>query len=179
MVIWKPVIGYEGLYEVNNIGQVKSLNYNHTGKAKTLALKKWKTGYCGYTLSKSGITKNKFAHVLVATAFIENENNLPSVNHIDGNKLNNCVENLEWVSKSDNTRHAIKNGLRKDSYMRGVTGAENKNSKMVKQIKGGIVVKTWGSISDAARSLGCKPCTIVNCSKGRIKSCKGYQWEII
>lgn len=178
-MIWKPVLGYEGLYEVNELGNVRSLNYNHTGKPRQLCLKDWHGGYCGYTLSKNGKTKNKYAHILVAEAFIDNPNGKPCVNHIDGNKRNNSAKNLEWVTKAENTQHAILNGLRKDSNMRGITGVLNKNSKKVQQIKDGVVIKVWDCVSDAARFYNCSPCSIINCSAGRIKSCKGYQWSVI
>lgn len=177
--IWKPIPDYESLYEVSNLGNVKSLNYNHTGKPKQLSKKKHSSGYMTVTLCKGSTHKNMSIHRLVANAFVENENNLPCVNHIDGDKSNNASFNLEWVSYSQNTNHAIGIGLRKDSNMRGVTGSSNKNSKPVDQFsKDGTFIKTWDCISDAARFYGCKPCTIVNCYSGRIKSCKGFIWKI-
>lgn len=176
--IWKDIKGYIGLYQVSNMGHIKSLNYNHTGIAKQLHWKYHKNGYATVMLCKNGEKKNKSVHVLVAQAFIENHENLPCVNHIDGDKLNNSVENLERVTYQQNTRHAIKNGLRTDSNMRGKTGALNPSSKKVIQAKrDGTVVQIWSCISDAARDVGCSPCTIINCIKGRLKSCKGYVWR--
>lgn len=177
--IWKDIAGYEGLYQVSNFGDVKSLNYNHTGSAKILAKKKHKSGYITVMLCKDGEHKNKSVHILVATAFIENRENSPCVNHIDGDKSNNTACNLEWVTYSQNTRHAIKFGLRSDSNMRGVVGAANKNSRSVCQYTtSGQLIKIWPCVSDAARYYGCMPCTITNCTKGRIKTCKGYVWRM-
>jgi len=177
--IWRDVVGYEGMYQVSDLGNIKSLNYNRTGKSKTLAKKHHKFGYVTVTLCKNGVCKNKSIHILVAEAFIANPKSLPCVNHIDGDKENNIVGNLEWVTYSQNTRHAIEKGLRTDSNMCGVTGAENKNSRPVFQYeKDGKLVKTWLCVSEAARFYGCSPCTITNCTKGRIKTCKGYVWRM-
>lgn len=177
--IWKDIAGYEGLYQVSNLGNVKSLNYNHTGKPKKLAFKRHKSGYLTVMLCKDGKNKNRSIQTLVANSFIENPDCKPCVNHIDGNKENNTVGNLEWVTYSENTRHAIEIGLRGDGrFMSGRTGALNPLSKHVNQFtKDGEFVKEWDCISDVARHFGCNPCTIVNCCAGRIKSCKGYVWR--
>ena len=164
MEIWKSILGYENLYEISNLGNVKSLNYNHTGKPKLLAFKHHKSGYLTVMLCNNGVNKNKSVHVLVAEAFIENSNNCPCVNHIDGNKQNNNVLNLEWVTYSQNTQHAINTGLRLDSNMRGIQGPLNKLSKPVLQFsKNGAFIKRWSSFSEAARFYNCSPSTIQNC----------------
>lgn len=178
MEIWKPISDYESLYEVSNFGNVKSLNYNHTGKSKNLSLKHHRSGYLTVTLCKDGVNKNKSVHILVAKAFIKNPNCYPCVNHIDGNKSNNTASNLEWVTYSQNTRHAINTGLRADCNTRGLKGILNKLSKPVLQLsKDGEFIREWPCFSDAARFYNCDPCTIVNCCAGRIKSCKGYVWK--
>ena len=112
--VWKDIKGYEGLYQISNLGRVKSLAHLH-GKSKKL-IRKEKIMQCvigikGYLycgLSKNGLTKRYRVHRLVAEAFIANPNELPQVNHIDGDKLNNSINNLEWVTKGENNRHAIK-----------------------------------------------------------------------
>lgn len=176
--IWKDIPDYEGLYQVSNFGNVKSMNYNHTGKPKNLTIKSHHSGYRMVMLCKNGNHKNKTIHILVATVFIENPLNKPCVNHIDGNKSNNCVSNLEWVSYSENTRHAIKTGLRADSNMTGCKGILNPLSRPVYQYtKSNQPVKKWPSISDAARYLNCPPASIINNAKGRTKSLHGYVWK--
>lgn len=127
--IWKDIIGYEGLYLISNFGNIKSTEriilypnscYNKTNKGvirkEKLLKPSDKKRYLSVTLSKDKIKIYPLIHRLVAIHFIDNPNNLPCVNHIDGNKHNNIYTNLEWCSHSDNTQHAIKNGLLKPIY---------------------------------------------------------------
>lgn len=107
---WRPVIGFEDRYEVSNLGNVRSIF-----RYKKI-LKPWydKDGYSRvHLISKDGKRKHFSIHRLVAINFIHNPNNLPQVNHISGDKNDNCVNNLEWCSCKENIHHSIKNGLRK------------------------------------------------------------------
>lgn len=108
--IWRDICGYEGLYQVSNFGRVKSL---HFGREKLLKAGVSNTGYANVTLKKNTTKKTFHVHVLVAKAFLPNPDEKREVNHIDGDKQNNRVENLEWVTSSENTRHAIQNGKMK------------------------------------------------------------------
>ena len=110
--IYKDIEGFEGLYQVSNLGRVKSLNYNHTGKEGVLTPALNSYGYCKVSLWKNGKMRVKSIHRLVADAFIDNPNNLPCVNHINGVKTDNSVENLEWCTYKENNAHAIENNLR-------------------------------------------------------------------
>ena len=118
---WKDIKNYEGLYQVSNLGKIKSVNKlvknkgNFKKKIKERILKPSKVynGYLRLTLSKNGIHKNYRVHRLVAEAFIPNLNNYEDINHIDGNKQNNCIDNLEWCSRKQNIIHSWKNGLSK------------------------------------------------------------------
>ncbi len=115
MMKWLPVVEHEGYYEVSNFGDVRSVRYNNKGQVIFNRLLKpaiKPKGYLGVILSKQSKTTNHLIHRLVAEAFIPNPNNLPEVNHKDGNKLNNTVSNLEWCSSSDNLYHAYKLGLK-------------------------------------------------------------------
>ena len=114
--IWKDVIGYEGFYQVSNIGRLKSLSRvkdspfgSFTSQEQILATRLTKFGYIRAMLQRSGIRKMYNVHRIVAISFIPNPLNLPQVNHIDGNKSNNNVGNLEWVSVSENGTHAFLN----------------------------------------------------------------------
>lgn len=107
--IWKDIEGYEGKYQVSNIGNVRSLDYRHTGKIKRLKLNTDKSGYSRLRLYKEGKPEDYLVYRLVAQAFIPNPNNLPCVNHKDENPRNNCVWNLEWCTYSYNNNYGTRN----------------------------------------------------------------------
>jgi len=107
MEIWKDIIGYEGLYQCSEYS-----NFRRKNSLKILSVHLNKSGYYIVRLYKNGKGKSFIAHRITATAFIPNPENKETVNHIDGDKLNNHVSNLEWNTRSENIRHADKNGLR-------------------------------------------------------------------
>lgn len=113
--VWKDIEGYEGIYRVSNLGRVKSLDrLDGSGafrKSRLLKLSLASVGYFRVNLCAKGKYESLYVHRLVAKAFIPNIDNKPSVNHIDGNKKNNSINNLEWVTPKENTTHAISNGL--------------------------------------------------------------------
>jgi len=114
--IWKDIIGYEGLYQVSNLGRVMSLpkswivgngaHRSHKGRMRVLS--KSKSGYLSLLLNKNKQEKYHNIHRLVATAFIDNPSNFPVVNHIDENKLNNIPSNLLWCTQQNNIIHSKK-----------------------------------------------------------------------
>ena len=120
--IWRDVVGYEGNYQVSNYGRVKS---SYRGLNRILRPTVNPDGYIYFRLSLQNNLKGKLAHILVATAFIDNPKNKIQVNHIDGLKWNNYVENLEWVTPSENQYHAYRTGLRKEPQ-----GEERYNAKL-------------------------------------------------
>lgn len=116
--IWKDIKGYEGYYQISSFGRVKSVERiverknNTKMKVKERILRQhiMKNGYCTVNIIKKTY-KTHLVHRLVAIAFINNEKCLPQVNHIDGNKGNNNLSNLEWCTQKENSIHASKNGL--------------------------------------------------------------------
>lgn len=123
--IWHPVVGYEGLYEVSNLGVIRSLGRckgqygalrDYSGRF--LSLKNGKL-YVQVVLVKEGKKKGYLVHRLVAMAFIPNPQELPEVNHINGRKRDNRAENLEWVDSSQNQHHSYKLGLQQVVYGEG------------------------------------------------------------
>lgn len=165
--------GYEGLYMVSNLGRVKSLNYNHTGKERLLILRTADNGYLKVDLHKNGIQKRFSVHRLVAMAFIPNPDNLPCVNHKDEDKTNNCVENLEWCTRKYNANY----GTAKQRW-------GEKLSKKVAQYAPDFpceLIKVWNSETEAARELrkqGVKinKCNISDVLNGRQKTAGGFGW---
>lgn len=173
--IFVSIKGFEGRYKVSNYGRVISENYLNTGREREMRPILHHTGYLYVHLGKDS---TRSVHSLVAEAFIKNPKHYPFVNHIDGNKKNNCADNLEWVTAVKNVRHAITTGLRNPKKNGAVKGANNPQSKPVLQYsKDGVFVKRWECISDAARHIGCRPAMISNNASGRTLSCHGYVWE--
>jgi hypothetical protein len=103
--IWKPVVGYEGLYEISSLGKVRSI-YRGRNTGKALAPIKSQNGYLVVTPSKNGVVKQKSIHRLVAMAFLPNPKSKICVNHINGDKHDNRVENLEWATYQENEVHS-------------------------------------------------------------------------
>lgn len=113
---WKDIKGYEGLYQCSNNGNIRSLDryvYEHIGKkqfrkGQIIIPRLNKNGYLQFALNKESKRKMVYVHVIIASTFLDNPNSFVTVNHKDGNKLNNCVENLEWCSYSDNNLHSYR-----------------------------------------------------------------------
>jgi hypothetical protein len=121
MEIWMPLIGFEGLYKVSDFGSLTALEKTAKGwgseyirPEQPISCSTNGDGYRQATITgKDGIKKTKYVHRMVAETFIPNPDNKPCINHKDGNKNNNHVENLEWVTVAENNEHAIKTGLNK------------------------------------------------------------------
>jgi uncharacterized protein YerC len=178
---WKDIEGYEGLYQVSNLGRIKSFDKTIMVKIKNqnIVTKKGKilkpnnnnnSGYNKVTLSKEGTNKPFTIHRLVAKAFIDNPENKPFVNHKDGNKLNNCVSNLEWVSLKENTQHAFENGLCDEMI--------KKFSKKVKQYDNNYnFIKEWNSFHEIERETGMSATYICRVCKSPNNKAYGFYWR--
>ena len=172
MEIWKTIKDYEN-YQVSNLGRVKSLNYNGTGKEQVLKpqLDK-KTGYLHVNLYKNGKMKTFLIHRLVVQAFLDNPKNKFCVNHIDCNPLNNCVDNLEWCTYSENMQHALKLGR-----MKCVENGKKRSKPVV-----AINLTTgeelyFDGIREAARQLNLNNGNISKVLKGRQKRIGNYTFK--
>ena len=171
MTTWRSIKGYEGIYEISDTGLVRNLRVdskNRTYPGKILTPGKTVSGYPFVFLSVNGKSKNNMIHRLVATAFIPNPHNLPEVNHIDGNKENNNVSNLEWCTRKENLKHAVDNGLRYSqcNIIRGV--------KMITPEKQILLFK---SMKDCCDYFGFTKCWLGNYIRKYGNPCmyKGFQ----
>lgn len=174
-----PVIGYEGLYEVSNLGRVKSLPKYRQGE-RILKSKSYKKFYYSVVLYKDGKCDKLLIHRLVAKSFIPNPNNKPQVNHIDGNRLNNTVENLEWVTASENAKHSFYVLGKKPVNLDRITafGKDNYRSKEVSQYdKDGNFIAKFGSTREVTRILGIDYRSISGVCNGKRKTAGGYVWR--
>lgn len=178
--VWKDIKGFENLYQVSSLGRIKSLGNGNSTDPRTkrviiMKLNVKKSGYVHIKLCKDNKGHYKSVHRLVADAFIPNIENKREVNHIDGNKLNNSVDNLEWVTSSENQKHAFNLGLQKV-----VRGSSHKQSKPIIQYnKDGSFVREWESIKQVLREKGYNTVGIIKCCKKekRYKTAYGYKWE--
>lgn len=158
---WKTVIEYDH-YEVNQLGQIRHK------QRKVILNPRFNAGYGYVNFNINGKRKNFAVHRIVANAFIPNPEYKPEVNHKDLNKANNNIDNLEWVSSSENKVHSYAQPTRK------IAG------KRINQYsKNGIFIKEWTSISEAARFMNCTVGAISNCCLGRTKTSMGYKWSFV
>lgn len=172
--IWKDIAGYEGLYQVSNLGNVRSMNYRGRGIIKNLTPKCNNAGRLWVDLWKNGSGKCYLIHRLVAIAFIPNPHRYPQINHIDEDPKNNRVENLEWCTALYNVRYFNERHPDKLSAPRG----SNKNVKPVNQISTtGEIVKTWPNSREVLRELGWSDWSISECCRGNRKSAYGFIWQ--
>lgn len=170
--IWRPVPGYEGIYEVSSLGRIKSLarkTNNQTGKKDLIMSPGWignKKGYLFVWLCKDGKRTRYSVHRLVATVFIPNPLNLPFVNHKDCNPQNNRVENLEWCDAKYNINYGNRNKI-----------TSRKLSIPVKQYtKDGQFVAEYSSAIEAEAITHISSQNISRCRAGSLPSAGGYVW---
>lgn len=194
METWKSIAGYEGLYEVSNRGQVRSVvrtskrngNTTKTVQSTVLRIQQQSNGYLKVSLCKDGKARDFRVHRLVASAFIPNPDNLPEVNHLNEDKSDNRVENLCWSSHRDNIMHGtqLKRGVANRNQrgeLNGMFGRKGALSPVAKRViqsdSNGKVVAEYSSIREAAKAIGRTPGSITNAIVGRTSNCAGYTWK--
>lgn len=181
--IWKDVDGYDGRYSISTHGRVMSNYRHHNGLLlETKILIKLQSNSRGYYCNRLYDDKSKARghtiHRLVATAFIPNPDNLPCINHLDGDKKNNMVDNLEWCSYSRNNQHAYDLGLKKASNTEKF-GINSKWSKPIIQLtKDGVYVREYDSLATLEKKTGFWKSYVCRCANFQ-KHCvtaNGYRW---
>ena len=181
--IWKAIEGYEGKYQVSNLGRVRSLDRKvatvhsalRTIKGKTLVPWTDKYGYLHVNLWSECKMKSHMVHRLVAGAFIPNPDNMPEVNHKDEDKKNNRADNLEWC----NTRYNINYGNRSHKVSQTRISNAMLGLRVEQLTMDGQHVRTFDSIREASRVSGADKSVIVRVCKGRLQSAGGYRWRYI
>lgn len=176
--IWKDIPQYEGIYQASNLGRIKSLKRiakkeykgNRVVKEKIMRGTPNEDGYLKvhFKIKEKNINKVLFIHRLVAQTFISNPDNLPQVNHKDGNKKNNNINNLEWCTNLYNQKHAWENSLHKPT---------KKEGRLINQYdKSNKFIKSYKSISEASRKTKINPSNICMAAKKERKTAGGYIW---
>lgn len=171
---WKDIQGYEGQYQVSNLGRVKSLGNKSNHKGEILLRQSTVNGYKHVSLSNNSLQQIHKVHRLVAVAFIDNPKNYPQVNHKDGNKQNNRVENLEWCNAQENALHAQRMGLRVQKK-----GAENSRSIKVKQIDPltNETINVYGGLREMEKVTGFTRANVKRVLNDDKKRAYGWRWE--
>lgn len=155
---WKDIQGYEGLYQVSRNGEIR--------RAKILQEADNGKGYKFVFLCKNGKYKRFYIHRIVAETFIKNPMQKNFVNHKNGVRSDNRVENLEWITQSENERHKYR-----------ILGFVQKNAKQVEQIKNGKIIATYPSLHHAARAVNGGTKEIKACCIGKAQQAKGFNWK--
>ena len=171
---WRDVCGYEGIYQVSNLGRIRSLDRYCRGMngckifhhGKILSQSTQKNGYKYIHLKLDGTQKSCRVHRIVAEAFVDNPNGYAEVNHIDENKANNRADNLEWCTRSYNC-----------SYGSGLSVRASKCSKPCIQYKDGVEIARYPSIAEASRRTGIVFSCIQACVSGKGKTTHGFTWS--
>lgn len=176
--IWKDVVGYEGLYQVSNLGRVKSLSKFHCTSKNYSSLGYWSKekilkpiigvqGYLYVNLYKNKKHNFKRIHILVAQSFIKNPNKFSMVNHKDENVMNNVVSNLEWCDNKYNLNYGTAQERK----------AQKHNKPILQLDLNGNFIKEYESITQASKELNIKIDYISSCCLGRRRKTKGYVFK--
>ena len=172
---WVSIEDFEGLYEVSNLGNIRSLDRDilckngivHHITGKVLDTSSYKENYKQASLYKDRKYYHRYVHRLVAEAFIPNPENLPQVNHKDEDKTNNCVSNLEWITPKDNCNY----GTRNERQGLG-------HSKPIQQYDlEGNFIKEWESAAEVEKVLGFNHSNISKCCLRRYNVAYNYKWK--
>ena len=176
---YKDIEGYEGIYQVSNDGNVKSLNYNHTGNERILRPAVNRSRYLYVILCKDGKIKSHQVHRLVAQAFLPNIENLPQVNHKDEVKTHNCVENLEWCTHEYNQNYGTRNARIAEAQINRTDQSIpidmlTKSGELIRQFPSSHETERWLRINGFPKAAHQ---SITSCCKGKRDTAYGFKWR--
>lgn len=164
--IWKDITGYEGLYQISNMGRVKSLNYRHTKTPCIMKQNIYNNGYLSILLSKDGIKTKFLVHRLVGLAFIPNLECKPEINHINEIKTDNRVNNLEWVTRKENNSYGTRNQR----------SSEIQSKAILQYDLEGNLIREWKSMVECGQ-YGFDQGHISKCCNGKRKTHRNSVWK--
>jgi len=184
--IWKDIPGYEGYYQISSIGRVKAVARTITGRWGKQRLKelirrngKNPKGYQLVDLHKNNISQTITIHRLVAMAFIVNPENKPCINHKNGIKDDNRVENLEWCTYAENNQHAIDTGLTPPPQKGKVGKLHNCSKPVIQKRLDGSEIAKYECVRQASELTGANKSKISAVCRGERKTTGGYKWEYL
>nr|DAP46139.1 MAG TPA: homing endonuclease [Caudoviricetes sp.] len=175
--VWMPITGYYKRYYVSNMDRLKSVKKNK----EVCILAQKERMYLKIALSINGTKRFYQVHRLVAIAFVQNTENKPCVNHIDGNKYNNIASNLEWCTLKENSQHSFHIlgnipplGFK---YLFNQFGVNNQRARAVVQMKDGKIIAEYSCINEATQKTGIIHSGISRCCNGKQRISKGFEWR--
>lgn len=183
--VWKPIVGYEGIYEVSSLGNIRKILINGQFKSLKTTPNNW--GYYTIGLRKDGKVKQYRISRLVAEAFIPNPESKPYVDHIDTDKANNKADNLRWVTPSENSNNDLsrlhmleswQNEERRLNQRLMNLGDKHPRARAVCQLdENGNILQTFVTSVEAAKFIGCKCGNITKCCTGERLRAGGFRWK--